>query len=101
MNTYSGEAIARAIACASGHGGAAGALGADVPDDDDAAELADLLATLTEGLSVGEAIGEALAVGILAGREMAHALELCNDASALKAEARQAVRRARELRRRR
>jgi hypothetical protein len=105
MNTQSGEAIARAIACAGGNGGAAVALadglGGDVPDDDDVAELAHQLAALTEGLSVGEAIGEALAVGILAGRELAHALEVCNDAAALQAEAHQAVRRGRDLRRRR
>lgn len=110
MNTHSGEAIARAIACASGNGGAAIALadglGGDVPDDDDVAELAQQLAALTEGLSVGEAMGEALAVGILAGRELAgrelaRAFALCDDAAALQAEARQAIRHGRELRRRR
>jgi hypothetical protein len=103
MNTHSGEAIARAIACAS-RGGAAvalvNALGGDVPDDTDAADLAHQLAGLTEGLTAGEAMGEALAVGILAGRELARAFELCDDAAALQAEACQAVRRGRELRRR-
>jgi hypothetical protein len=105
MNTQSGEAIARAIACASGNGGAAVALanglGDDVPDDDDAAELAQGLAALTEGLSPGEAMGEALAVGILAGRELARALELCDEAMALQAQARQTIRHGRESHRRR
>jgi hypothetical protein len=105
MNTHSGEAIAYAIACASGDGGAAGALadglGYDVLDDDDAAELAQQLAVLTEGLSAGEAMGEALAVGILAGRELARAKQLCNDAAALKAEARQTIRHVRSSRARR
>lgn len=105
MNTHSGEVIARAIACASGNGGAAIALanglGHDVPDDDDAAELAQQLAALIEGLSVGEAMGEALAVGILAGRELARAWELCHDSAALQAQARQTVRHARESHRRR
>lgn len=82
MNTHSGEAIARAIACAGGNGGAAVALvdglGGDVPDDADLAELAYQLAALTEGLSVGEAMGEALAVGILAGRDLARAFALCD-----------------------
>lgn len=77
MNTHSGEAISRAIACAGTNGGAAVALadglGHDVPDDADAAELAQQLAALTVGLSPGEAMGEALAVGILAGRELARA----------------------------
>jgi hypothetical protein len=104
MNTHSGEAIARAIACASGNGGAAVALvnglGGDVPDDDDAADLAQQLAALTEGLSVGEAIGEALAVGILAGGELARAFALCDDAAALRAEACQAIHHGRALRRR-
>jgi hypothetical protein len=75
MNTQSGEAIARAIACANGNGGAAVAW-TDGLDDDDASELARQLAALTEGLSAGEAMGEALAVGILAGHELAHAWEL-------------------------
>lgn len=80
MHTQSGEAIAHAIECAGENGGAAIALaeglGRDVPDDADAAELACRLAALTEGLSPGEAIGEALAVGIMAGREIARAQAL-------------------------
>jgi hypothetical protein len=79
MNTHSGEAIARAIACASGNGGAAVALAnglGDVPDDDDVDDLGQQLAALTEGLTVGEAMGEALAVGILAGRELASTFAL-------------------------
>jgi hypothetical protein len=104
MNTQSGEAIARAIACARGNGGAATALadglGRDVPDDDDVAELAQQLAALTEGLAVGEAIGEALAVGILAGRELARAFGPCGDGVGLQAEVRQTIRRGESRRRR-
>lgn len=76
METQSGEAIARAIACAGNDGASAAlynGLGGDVPNDADAAELARQLAALTEGLSAGEAVGEALAVGILAGQHIAHA----------------------------
>lgn len=93
MHTESGRAIASAIAYAGAHdGGLAIFDGVGVPDEDDADELAELLGEHTRalGLTAADAIGEALAIGIMAGRQLERACVLCEDAAALRAEAKQA-----------
>jgi hypothetical protein len=91
LHTECGNAIAHAIEDVRDHGARA-ALSNGL-DDADAAELAVLLAEALTGVSAADAVGDALAIGIVAGRAIERAAQLCSESQALIAQAQQIQRR--------